>query len=254
MDAFTRQNYEWATAPRIHTHCTQVYTARNKFLPRDQASTVSLVPNMHLTGKKIFALLLIFGGIETNPGPTPCAICHRSNWNQCVVWCGHGRWVQLKCTNLQSIEQWNNKFDCKHLLVQDNRRKNKAKFPQDNTHLNILQLKCNSDIQTKTRHSKKTSRGPQNNATKPRNKQTCSSQNQKIWIEFVQTLTQRGNCSKFWSTVNGLWSSNAKPPAKSAIYFGAKKTTPHHDPRKCANKFNKQNTPHPMKKERKGIN
>ena len=30
MDASTRQNYDRATAPRIHTHCTQ--TARNEFL------------------------------------------------------------------------------------------------------------------------------------------------------------------------------------------------------------------------------
>ena len=111
MDASTRQKYERATAPRIHTHCTQ--TARNGFFAADRASPVSLVPSTHLTGKHIFALLLILGGIETNPGPTSCAICHRSNWNQYGVWCGRGGWVKLNCTNLQSIEKWNNKFDCK---------------------------------------------------------------------------------------------------------------------------------------------
>ena len=111
MDASTRQNYERATAPRIHTHRTQ--TARNGFLRRDLASTVSLVPSMHLTGKQIFALLLILSGIETNSGPTPCAIYHRSKGNQYGVWCGRGGWVHLNCTNLQSIEQWNNNFDCK---------------------------------------------------------------------------------------------------------------------------------------------
>ena len=53
MDSSTRENYDRATAPRIHTHCTP--TARNRFLRRDQASPVSLVPSMHLTGKHIFA-------------------------------------------------------------------------------------------------------------------------------------------------------------------------------------------------------
>ena len=34
-------------------------------------------------------------------------------------------------------------------------------------------------------------------------------QKRKKWIEFVQTLTHRGNCSKLWSTVKGILSSNA---------------------------------------------
>ena len=100
MDASTRQNYERATAPRIHTHSTQ--SARNGFLRRVQASPVSLVPSMHLTVKLIFALLLL-GSIETNPGPTPCAIGHRSNGNQYGVWCG--RWVHLNCTNCNGLKQ-----------------------------------------------------------------------------------------------------------------------------------------------------
>ena len=108
MDAYTRQNYERTTASGIYILCTQ--TARNGFLRRDQASTVPLVPSMHLTGKHLFALLLILGGIETNPDPGPCAICHRSNWNQYGVWCGRGGWVHMNCAN---IEQWNKKFVCK---------------------------------------------------------------------------------------------------------------------------------------------
>ena len=76
------------------------------------------------------------------------------------------------------------------------------------------------------------------------------SQKCKMWIDFVQTLTHRGNCSKLWSTVKRLSSSNAKPPEKS---FDAKKTT-HHDPRKCANKFNQQYTPHTNKNEKEKRN
>ena len=74
-------------------------------------------------------------------------------------------------------------------------------------------------------------------------------QKHKKWIEFVQTLTHRGNCSKLWSTVKRLSSSNAKPPANRALYFDAKKTTPRHDPRTCVNKFNQQYTPYPTKNE-----
>ena len=97
-------------------NCSQdpytLYTdCEKRVLRPDQASPVSLVPSTHLTGEHKFALLLlILGVIETNPGLTPCAICHRSNWNQ---YGGCGGWVNLNCTNLQSIEQWNNKFDCK---------------------------------------------------------------------------------------------------------------------------------------------
>ena len=81
MDGSTWQNYEWGTAPSVHTRCTE--GARNGFLRRDQASAFSLVSRTHLIVKDIFALiLLILGGIETNPGPTPCFICLPSNWNQ----------------------------------------------------------------------------------------------------------------------------------------------------------------------------
>ena len=70
----------------------------------------------------------------------------------------------------------------------------------------------------------------------------------KKWIKIVQTLTHRINCSKLWSTLKGLSSSIAKPPANRAIYIDAKKTT-HRDPRKCADKFNQKYTPQPKKKE-----
>ena len=89
-------------------------------------------------------LLIILGGIETNPGPTPCAICHRSNWNQYGVWSGRGKWVHMSCTNLQSIEQWINKFDCKLCswckTIEANTRQSFR--THDNTHLNIPQLNC----------------------------------------------------------------------------------------------------------------
>ena len=114
---------------------------------RDQASPISLVPSMHLTEKHIFALLLllIVGGIDTNPDPTPCAICHRSNWNQSGVWCGQGGWVQLNFINLHSIEQWNNKFDCMRCSwwkeIETNTRQIFSNH--NNINLKIHKLNCN---------------------------------------------------------------------------------------------------------------
>ena len=80
------------------------------------------------------------------------------------------------------------------------------------------------------------------------------SEKRKKWIEFVQTLTHRSSCFKLWNTVKGLSSSNDKPPANRAIYFDAKKTTSHHDPTKCANKFSQQYTPQPKRNEKQKTN
>ena len=51
--------------------------------------------------------------------------------------------------------------------------------------------------------------------------------------------------------LKGLSSSKAKPPANRAIFFNAKKTSPRHDPRKCAKKLYQQYAPHPRINEKK---
>ena len=66
-------------------------------------------------------------------------------------------------------------------------------------------------------------------------------------------MDRAGDCSKLWSTVKELLSSNAKPPANRHI-FDAKKFTPHHDRSKCANNFNQQYTPHCKKNEKQKRN
>ena len=89
---------------------------------------------------------------------------------------------------------------------------------------------------------RKTSRVPKITQLNIKINKIVQSHKRKKWIEFVQTLNHRGNCSKLWSTVKGISSSNDKPPAKRAIHFNARKTTSHHVPWKCANKFNQQYT------------
>ena len=91
-------------------------------------------------------LLLILGGIETDPCPTSCAICHPINWNQYGVWCGRGGWLNLICTNLQSIDQWDQNLDCERCsgckIMEANLLQS---LPiHDNSHFNILQLNCNA--------------------------------------------------------------------------------------------------------------
>ena len=65
------------------------------------------------------------------------------------------------------------------------------------------------------------------------------------WTEFVKGMTHKGNSSKLWNAVKSLSSNNPKPPANRGIFFDAEKKIPYHDPKKCANKFNQQYTPHP---------
>ena len=58
-------------------------------------------------------------------------------------------------------------------------------------------------------------------------------------------MTHKGNSSKLWNAVKSLSSNNQKPPANRGIFFDAEKKIPYNDPKKCANKFNQQYTPHP---------
>ena len=69
-------------------------------------------------------------------------------------------------------------------------------------------------------NSKKISRGPQNNATEPANKQNCpKSKAQKNGASLYKRLLTELTVLNSRSTARGLSSSNAKPLANGYIYF-----------------------------------
>ena len=79
------------------------------------AGKVRIYSSRHATGLRKIHLITI----ETNPGPAKpkeiyiCPICQgHIRRGVASVWCHHGGWVHLACTNLRGTDEWNLDFVC----------------------------------------------------------------------------------------------------------------------------------------------
>ena len=72
--------------------------------------------------------------------------------------------------------------------------------------------------------------------------------------KYVNGLTHKGNSTQLWRTIKGLSSATDKRSPNQAIFFDGNKSKPYYNPKKCADKFNQQYTPHPPKPDIKRRN
>ena len=149
MDASLQLGYAGLSTvwPKFHSphKYSEVKEVGGGFSTREQTKPAPLFL-IRLVAGNIKRRLLLFAGIEPNPGPVEhCAICSNKFGKLACICCHLGGWIHLKCSKLKKTKQWDRNFTCGACHYFNNTAKAPATKQLFNTNqiFKVLQININ---------------------------------------------------------------------------------------------------------------